>query len=44
MNNKYKNKNKLWIYKNDLNRACFQHDMAYDKYKYLTKRTLSHKV
>ena len=28
-----------YIYKNDLNKACFQHDMAYDKYKDLVKRT-----
>ena len=27
------------IYKNNLDRACFQHDMAYGKYKDLTKRT-----
>ena len=26
-----------YIYKNDLNKACFQHDMAYDKYKDLVK-------
>ena len=25
------------IYKNDLDKACFQHDMAYGKYKDLTK-------
>ena len=28
-----------FIYKNELDRACFQHDMAYDKSKYLFKRT-----
>ena len=33
-----------FIYKNDLDKACFQHDMAYDKYKDLTKRTQSDKV
>ena len=33
-----------YIYKNDLDKACFQHDMAYDKYKDLTKRTQSDKV
>ena len=32
------------IYKNDLNEACFQHDMAYGKYKYLTKRAQSDKA
>ena len=30
-----------YIYKNDLDKACFQHDMAYGKYKDLTERTLS---
>ena len=25
-----------YIYKNDLDRACFQHDMAYGKYKDFT--------
>ena len=33
-----------YIYKNDLEKACFQHDMAYGKYKDLTKRTQSDKV
>ena len=28
-----------YIYKNELDKACFQHDMAYDKYKDLEKRT-----
>ena len=32
-----------YIYKNDLDKACFQHDMAYGKYKDLTKRTQSNK-
>ena len=32
------------IYKNDLEKACFQNDVAYDKYKDLTKRTQSDKV
>ena len=36
--------NKNYIYKNDLDKACFQHDMAYGKYKHLTKRTQSDKV
>ena len=30
-----------FIYKNELNKACFQHDMAYGKSKYLAKRTQS---
>ena len=33
-----------FIYRNDLVGTCFQHDVAYDKYKDLTKRTQSDKV
>ena len=33
-----------YIYKNDLDKACFQHDTAYGKYKDLAKRTQSDKV
>ena len=33
-----------FIYKNELDKACFQHDMAYGKSKDLVKRTLSDKV
>ena len=33
-----------FIYKNELDKACFQHDMAYGKSKDLTKRTQSDKV
>ena len=33
-----------YIYKNELNKACFQHDMAYGKYKDLEKRTQPDKV
>ena len=32
------------IYKNDLDKACFQYDMACGKYKVLTERTESDKV
>ena len=32
-----------FIYKNELDKACFQHDMAYDKSKDLAKRTQSDK-
>ena len=32
------------IYRNDLDKACFQHDMAYSKSKDLAKRTQSDKV
>ena len=30
-----------YIYKNDLDKACFPHDMAYNKFKDLEKRTQS---
>ena len=33
-----------FIYRNDLDKACFQHDMAYGKSKDLVKRTQSAKV
>ena len=33
-----------FIYENELYKACFQHDMAYGKTKYLIKRTQSDKV
>ena len=36
--------NTNYIYKNDLDKGCFQHDMAYGKCKELTKRTESDKV
>ena len=32
------------IYKNELDKTCFQHDMAYGKTKHLVKRTQSDKV
>ena len=36
--------NTNFIYKNELDKACFQHDMAYRKSKDLVKRTQSDKV
>ena len=33
-----------FIYKNELDKACFQHDMAYGKCKDLEKRTQSDKI
>ena len=36
--------NTNFIYKNELDKACFQHDMAYGKTKDLVKRTQSDKV
>ena len=32
-----------YIYKNELDKACFQHDMAYGDFKDLTRRTASDK-
>ena len=33
-----------FIYKNELDKACFQHDMAYGKSKDLVRRTQSDKI
>ena len=33
-----------YIYKNELTKACFQHDMAYGDFKDLAKRTFADKV
>ena len=33
-----------YIYKNELDKTCFQHDMAYGKFKDLKRRTFSDKV
>ena len=33
-----------YIYKNELDRACFQHDMAYGDFKDLAKRTFADKI
>ena len=32
------------IYQNKLNKACFQHDMAYGDFKDVTRRTTSYKI
>ena len=37
-------RNTDYIYKNELDKVCFQHDMAYGKSKDLAKRTQSDKV
>ena len=37
-------RNTNFIYKNELDKACFQHDMAYGKSKHLAKRTQSDKI
>ena len=34
----------VFIYKNDLDKACFQHDMVYGESKDLARRTQSDKV
>ena len=34
----------IYIYKNELDKACFQHDMAYGDFKDLKTRTASDKV
>ena len=39
-----KSRNTDFIYKNELDKACFQHDMAYGKSKDLFKRTQSDRV
>ena len=36
--------NTNYLYRKDLDKSCFQHDMAYGKYKDLTKRTQSDTV
>ena len=33
-----------YIYKNELDRACFQHDMAYGDFKDLSKRSIADKL
>ena len=33
-----------YIYKNELDKACFQHDMAYGDFKDLARKTASDKV
>ena len=33
-----------YIYKNELDKACFQHNMAYEDFKGLKKRTFSDRV
>ena len=38
------NGNTDFIYRDELDKACFQHDMAYGKFKDLIERTQSHKV
>ena len=37
-------RNTEYIYKNELDKACFQHDIAYGDFKDLARRTASDKV
>ena len=36
--------NSRYIYQNELDKACFQHDMAYEDFKYLARRTASDEI
>ena len=42
--NFWKTRDTKYIYRNELDKACFQHDMTYKKFKDLTKRTTSDKL
>ena len=35
---------KSYIYRNELDKACFQHDMAYEDFKDIKRRTASDKI
>ena len=37
-------RDKKYIYKNEIDKACFQHDMTYGDFKYLARRTAADKV
>ena len=39
-----KNRRSNYIYKNELDKACFQHDMAYGDFKDLARRITSDKI
>ena len=36
--------NTSYIYRNELDKACFQHDMAYEEFKDLARTTASDKL
>ena len=36
--------NSRYVYQNELDKVCFQHDMGYADFKCLTKRTASDKI
>ena len=44
MKNFKETENSRYIYQNELDKACFQYDMAYGDFKDLTKRTTSNKI
>ena len=44
MQNLKKTRDSRYIYQNELDKACFQHDMAYGDFKDLTRRTTSDKI
>ena len=33
-----------YIYQNEVDKPCFQHDIAYGDFKYLTRKTVSDKI
>ena len=37
-------RDKKYIYKNEMDKACFQNDMTYGDFKYLARRTAADKV
>ena len=39
-----KTRDSRYIYQSELDKACFQHDMAYGDFKGLTRRTASDKI
>ena len=41
---KFKETDSRYIYQNELDKACFQHDMAYGDFKDLTRRITSDKI
>ena len=46
---KYRKRNKKFIYleylyRNELDKACFAHEAAYSYFKYLAKKTISDKI
>ena len=41
---KFKETDTNYIYKNELDKACFQHNMAYGDFKDLARRTVSDKI